>query len=177
MSAAHEYEITYLAKAIPQGLARWPHAIIEDLYVPASAEHPKVRIRRNGDTYEVTKKTPVSTSDKGQMLEETISLTAEEYGSMSNADGKLVSKVRYFMPYKDTIAEIDIFQGGLVGLVIVEVEFQSLLEKGAFTMPDFCLADVTQEEGIAGGKLAGKSLMDITPVLAPYTYRPLYIPD
>ena len=34
-------------------------------------------------------------------------------------------------------------------------------EKNKFGMPDFCLADVTQEDFIAGGYLAGKGYVDI----------------
>ena len=38
-------------------------------------------------------------------------------------------------------------------------------------MPDFCLAEVTQEEFIAGGMLCGKSFEDIKDKLEKFGYR------
>ena len=67
-------------------------------------------------------------------------------------------------------AEIDVFQGALKGLVLVDVEFETVEEKDAFEMPEFCLVEVTQEEFIAGGMLCGKSYEDIEEGLKRYNY-------
>jgi adenylate cyclase len=174
MATVNEYEVGYLAQSIPEGLAACKHAIIEDIYFPGTVAHPKLRIRRKGDDYELTKKTAIDPNDLGQQREENILLTPEEYRGLAKGDGKVVSKVRYYMPYQGYTAEVDIFKDELEGLVIVEVEFETLEEKAIFTMPDFCLADVTQEEAIAGGFLAGKSYSDIAKVLERYHYQPIH---
>lgn len=44
-----------------------------------------------------------------------------------------------------------------------------------FVSPSFCLAEVTQEEFIAGGYLAGKSYADIEKFLKMYHYRPIIL--
>ena len=43
-------------------------------------------------------------------------------------------------------------------------------EMEEFTLPDFCLAEVTQEEFIAGGMLSGKKYSDIEADLSRYDY-------
>ena len=55
--------------------------------------------------------------------------------------------------------------------MLVDVEFSSNKEKSDFIMPDFCLADVTQEDFLAGGFLAGKKYSDIQFFLDKYNYK------
>ena len=43
-------------------------------------------------------------------------------------------------------------------------------------MPDFCLADVTQEEFVAGGALCGKKYPDIEQKLAAFGYSRILKP-
>jgi CYTH domain-containing protein len=170
---ANEIEVTYLAAAIPPGLENCEHKRISDTYFPASAPHAKLRIRQNGDTFELTKKTQADPNDAGNQQEENMVLTLGEYGALAAGEGRSVTKTRYFLPYNGLTAEVDIFEGPLAGLVIVEFEFESADAKAAFAMPDFCLADVTQEEFVAGGVLAGKSYSDLQPELDRFHYQPL----
>ncbi|MDZ4284730.1 MAG: hypothetical protein U1A28_02815 [Patescibacteria group bacterium] len=81
--------------------------------------------------------------------------------------------MRYYYPYDGITAEFDAFEGELAGLVLVDFEFDTEEEMAAFIIPGFCLADVTQEAGLAGGVLAGRSYGDITVELAEYNYRTL----
>jgi hypothetical protein len=70
---------------------------------------------------------------------------------------------------------IDLFLDGLEGLALVDFEFDSIEEKERFLIPDLCLADVTQEESIAGGFLAGKRYADIESFLEKYGYEMITI--
>jgi CYTH domain-containing protein len=174
MSEVIELEISYLAAAIPEGLAECKSVEIEDTYFPAAQRHAKMRIRRKDNTYTLTKKEQIDPNDAGQQREFNLALTLDEYTALRQGDGRTVSKTRYFMPYQGHIAEVDIFGGPLEGLVVIEFEFDSLEEKDAFGMPDFCSADVTQEEFIAGGMIAGKAYADIAADLDRYDYQPLH---
>lgn len=69
------------------------------------------------------------------------------------------------------MAEIDIFVDGLKGLVLMDFEFNTVKEKSDFKIPDIALADVTQEDFIAGGLLAGKTYNDIAPELKRFNYK------
>ncbi len=185
-----EFELTYLAKEIPAEVFASPSKEITDIYVPASAEHPLIRIRKSGPTsrrtptmvgevkYEITKKEPAKANDSSHLIENTIPLTAEEYADLSKLPGKRVSKIRYYYAYRDTTYEFDVFQEGLTGLVLIDVEFKTAAEKQAFQKPPFCLADVTQEKFVAGGILAGKGILgknysEIEADLARFGYKKL----
>jgi CYTH domain-containing protein len=146
------------------------------VYFPVHVQHTHLRIRRSGDDYELTKKTSLDPNGQGQQREENIALSAEEYQSLSKGESRTVSKVRYYMPYQGHTAVVEIFTGKLEGLVTVEAEFDTVAEKDAFLMPDFCLADITQDEAFAGGVLAGKSYDDVSAMLARYHYKRLHFP-
>jgi adenylate cyclase len=172
-----ELELTYLARELPTDLATKPSKMLVDVYYPASDPHPLVRIRQKGDSYEITKKVMASGTDSSHMLEYTIKLTREEFDALSAAPGKRVAKRRYDYEFEGRKAEIDVFDGELSGLVVVDFEFTDRDDQLAFQMPGFCLADVTQEAFIAGGKLAGKSYADISADLDRYDYQQLYIQE
>lgn len=169
-----ELELTYLAKYLPEGLFDAPSKVIVDnLYPLKGSEHPRLRIRRSGDKYEITKKLPVNEGDASHQHEHTIKLTKLEYDDLTKTPGRQVTKRRYYYPYNGMTAEIDVFAGALEGLVLVDFEFDDRQRQLDFAMPDFCLADVTQETAIAGGMLAGKRLADIMPALQRYEYKAL----
>ncbi len=161
-----EIEKTYLAKYLPKGFEKSPSKEIVDLYYPKECEHPRLRLRKSSGTYEMTKKEPMEGNDSSRQLEQTIKLSKEEYEAVATLPGKLSDKVRYYYPYKDHTAEITVFRGELAGLVLIDFEFQSVEEMNAFEMPDFCLADVTQEKFVAGGMLAGRRYKDLEDNLA-----------
>lgn len=168
-----EIETTYLALALPEGLAKAKHRKLVDVYFPAQAVHPQMRIRQQGEDFVLTKKTQVKADDASMQTEENIVLTQGEFEALRAGQGKLVAKTRYYVPVGDRIAEVDVFEGALAGLVLVDVEFTSEETRDAFVKPSFCGADVTQEVFIAGGMLAGKSLADIQTDLDRLGYQPV----
>lgn len=168
-----ERELTYLAKYLPDNLKKCPSKDMIDIYIPESFAHPKIRIRKNGDKYEMTKKEPLE-NDPSHQLEQTIKLTADEFKELSKIKGKRTHKIRYLYDYKGQNAEFDVFQDEKKGLVVVDFEFKSLKAKHSFKMPDFCLADVTTKDFIAGGMICGKSYSDIDKELKKYNYKKLY---
>ena len=169
-----EFEKTYLAKSIPEGLERAKREEIIDIYIPKSKEHPVIRIRKKGNKYEITKKVPIN-EDRSVQKEQTIILTEEEFKEFSKLEGKVVRKIRFYYNYNGRTAEIDVFKGGLQGLILVDFEFKSEEEKKGFAMPEFCLADVTQENFVAGGMLCGKTYADIEKELSRFGYVPLEV--
>ncbi|HEX8389882.1 MAG TPA: hypothetical protein VF597_00485 [Candidatus Saccharimonadales bacterium] len=169
----NEIETTYLATALPEGLEQAPSKVIVDTYFPGDSVHAKLRIRQKGETYTLTKKTLVNPDDASTQIEENIELTADEYAALRQGNGKTVAKIRYEMQIGPHTAEVDVFTGDLKGLVLVDFEFETVEARDAFIKPDFCGPDVTQEDFIAGGVLAGKSLSDIEADLARYDYTAL----
>lgn len=170
-----ELERKYLAKRIPEGLESCRSEEIVDIYIPEAAHHPVTRIRKKGDKYEMTKKTPVKGADRSRQLEQTIILDKEEFDALAEIAGKRVRKLRYYWNYDGLMAEVSVFQDALEGLVDIDFEFETIEEKNAFEMPEFCLAEVTQEDFIAGGMVCGKSYEDIEPELEKFGYKKLFL--
>ena len=166
-----ERELTFLAKHLPKGLADCDFKEIIDIYLPKESRHPTLRIRKNGDKYEITKKEPIDESDTSEMKEDTTPLTEEEFQALSVIDGKRIRKLRYYYDHNGRIAEVDVFQDDLKGLVVIDFEFETSKEKAAFTIPDFCLSDITQEEFIAGGMVCGKCYEDLIEDLTKFDYK------
>ena len=166
-----ERELTFLAKHLPEGLADCDFKEIIDIYIPKESRHPTVRIRKNGDKYEITKKEPIDESDTSEMQEDTVPLTEEEFKALSTVDGKKVRKLRYYYDHNGRTAEVDVFQDDLKGLIVVDFEFETSEEKSLFKMPDFCLSDITQEEFIAGGMVCGKCYEDLIEDLTKFNYE------
>lgn len=168
-----ERELDFLAKEVPKGLSECKSKEVIDIYIPVDAKHPTLRIRKNGNKYEITKKEPVA-DDPTTQLEETTTLRESEYDVLSKVPGKKVHKIRYFYPVNGRTAEIDVFQGDLKGLILISFEFDTEEEKQAFVKPDFCGEYVTTEEFIAGGMICGKSYEDIKKDLEQFGYKPLF---
>lgn len=174
--ATLELELTYLASSLPEELSRTTPTRLVDIYIPASpAVHAKLRIRQKGDSYTITKKVPVVEGDASRQNEYDIPLSQEEFDELSTVSTRKVVKDRYVLPLGGHTAEIDVFQEELAGLVLIDFEFDTEEEKNAFIPPSVCLADVTQEEFIAGGKLAGRSYKDLETDLLRFSYTPLAV--
>ncbi len=169
-----ELEKTYLAKFIPDDLGDCEHKEIIDVYVPKESIHPSLRLRKNGNHFEMTKKEPLKEGDASQQREQTIILTKQEFTTLNNqVEGKRIRKIRYQFKHKNNTAEIDVFQDTLAGLVLADIEFKNNDDKNNFQIPDFCLAEVTQETFLAGGMLCGKSYGDIESGLDKFGYKKL----
>lgn len=133
-----EIERKYLVKEIPSNLDQYESKKIAQGYL---CTEPVVRIRRSNNDYYMTYK------GDGLMVREeyNLPLTEEAYTHLRpKIDGLLIAKTRYLIPLTDKLtAELDIFEEDLKGLVIVEVEFDSIEEANAFTSPDWFGEDVT----------------------------------
>lgn len=135
-----EIERKYLVDELPTDLERYPVRIIEQGYL---STEPVVRVRRDKDKYELTYKS------KGLMIREeyNMPLCANSYAHLkSKADGIIIEKNRYMIPYLDYTIELDIFLGQLAPLVLAEVEFQNEEAALNFIPPTWFGKDVSFEK-------------------------------
>ena len=109
------------------------------------------------------------------LLELLFKLFRTDYLILDLLTGKKVRKIRFYYLYEGLTAEIGVFQDELLGLVEVDFEFQSAKDLEKFKMPDFCLADVTQENFAVGGMLCGKNYSDIESELKKFNYKKLFL--
>lgn len=134
-----EIERKYLIRRLPENLSQYQCKKIAQGYICTS---PVVRIRKSDDEYYLTYK------GKGLMAREeyNLPLTQEGYEHMlPKIDGRLIEKSRYLIPLDGKLtAELDIFEGDLAPLIIVEVEFDSLDAANSFIPPEWFGEDVTE---------------------------------
>lgn len=134
-----EIERKFLVKNIPD-LANYKYHTIEQAYL---CTEPVVRIRKEDDNYYLTYKS------KGFLEREeyNLPLTKSAYlHLLEKADGNIITKTRYLIPYLDYVIELDIFDGIFKGTVLAEVEFNSRAEADNFIIPDWFSKDVTYEK-------------------------------
>lgn len=169
-----ERELTFLAREIPREIYNVTPDVMFDTYIPEEG-HAELRIRQKGNRYEITKKVPIIDADNSikVMKEMTIPLTEKEFRALCSAGKRTVKKYRYNVCIDGFPAEVDVFEGALKGLVMIDFEFDNMEERIRFKVPNVCLADVTREVFKAGGVLAGKSYADIEKDLKRFGYKPL----
>ena len=134
-----EIERKYLVRRLPDDLSKYEAKKIAQGYL---CTDPVVRIRRSNDNYCMTYK------GDGLMVREeyNLPLTREAYEHLlPKIDGLLIAKTRYLIPLTDRLtAELDVFEGVLSALTLVEVEFDSVEEANAFVPPEWFGEDVTE---------------------------------
>ncbi len=166
-----EIEKTYLIKYIPKNLFKCQFKEIEDLYIPKGASHARLRIRRSGDLFVVTKKIPVKDRNASFHSEFNLEITKQEFNALRSSKCDIVRKTRFYYPYLGMMAEIDVFKGKHKGLVLVDFEFSNKNKLDKFKIPDFCLVDVSEEEFVAGGVLCKHSFSSLKPHLKKFNYK------
>jgi CYTH domain-containing protein len=133
-----EIERKYLVAALPANLKEYPAKKIAQGYLNTD---PVIRIRRSNDDYYLTYK------GKGLLVREeyNLPLTREAYEHLlPKIDGLLIEKTRYLIPLDNGLtAELDVFEGSLAPLTLVEVEFDTVEAANAFCPPDWFGEDVT----------------------------------
>ncbi len=132
-----EIERKFLVKEFPADLEEYEFHELEQGYLNTA---PVVRVRKEDETYYLTYK------GKGfiEREEYNLPLTEDAYLHLiEKADGKIISKRRYLIPFGNYTIELDIFHEPFKPLIIAEVEFPSLEEANAFLPPEWFGEDVT----------------------------------
>ena len=174
MNSEVEIEVAYLVASIPAEAASVTPKRIRDIYLSDSEDLlTKLRLRQQGDAFELTKKVVVDPSNLSVQREYTVPLSSDEFELLRRAGGREVIKDRYTFPLAGHTAELDVFRGELEGFALIEFEFSSTDERDLFVPPACSGADVTQEDFIAGAFLAGRNYGDIEANLANYHYNPI----
>ena len=115
----------------------------------------EVRLRRRGDDL-------VLTAKRGSGLsrgEEEIELTGEQFERLwPHTEGRRLHKRRHLIPHGDHEIELDVYEGGLEGLIVAEIEFPSEEEARDFDPPEWFGKEVTGEHAYLNETLAAEGL-------------------
>lgn len=137
-----EIERKFLVKKIPSDLSHFPHKKLIQGYLNID---PVIRVRSEEKVCFLTYKS-------GKMIAHEEYNLPIDYQSflhlLNKCDGYVIEKTRYFIPIdssENLIAELDIFEGKLSGLLLVEVEFSSMEEANTFKTPSWFGAEVSAD--------------------------------
>ena len=145
-----EIERKYLVTNPPEAYTDYPFRQIEQGYL---CTDPVVRIRRDNDSYYLTYKSKGLLSRQ----EYNLPLTIESYGHLlKKADGIVLTKRRYLIPYGSYTIELDIFEGDLAPLVLAEIEFPDEAFAKAYQAPSWLKEDVTYSSEYHNSTLSKK---------------------
>ena len=149
-----EIERKFLIKELPKNLNEYKcHTMVQG-YLNTS---PVVRVRQEDDTYYLTYK-------GGGLLSRTeynLPLNEESFNHLvKKADGHVISKKRYEIPYSLEDAsytiELDIFDPPFAPLIMAEVEFDSEEAAQAFPIPKWFDKEVTYDSSYHNSNLSKK---------------------
>lgn len=140
--------------------------VLEDL--PRSKLYQKYVIRENGNETRIRQshdlvldktsyKLTIKSKGNASRTEVEKELSENEFNALDSTvsnDGRVIMKIRYLIDLNGVTAELDVYQGHLKGLVVVEVEFESEDQMDAFSNPAWFGEEVTNDEHYKNASLA-----------------------
>ncbi|MGV1049309.1 MAG: CHAD domain-containing protein [Solirubrobacterales bacterium] len=146
-----EIERKFLLPALPDAAAPAAATRVEQGYL-AISEETEVRLRRAGGRMTLTAK-----RGHGETREEhEIALYKEQFEALwALAAGRQLVKTRRRVALEGGLtAEVDVYEGALAGLAVVEVEFASAEQSRAFQPPEWFGEELTGNRAYANQSLA-----------------------
>jgi adenylate cyclase len=146
-----EIERKFLLKELPPGLNRFRNYPIAQGYLATEPGGRHVRLRKKGKTASLTFKV-----GRGSAREEReIKLSPKQFASLWPATtGRRLRKLRYEIPWKNFLVELDIYRGRNAGLMVAEVEFPNHTACRKFKPPSWFSREVTGEKRYSNVRLA-----------------------
>jgi len=144
-----EIERKFLLPSLPNQLAQYEHAEIEQAYICVD---PTIRLRRLNNEYYLTVKQAGLLAREGMEF----AVTEKQYRHLwEKIETNILRKTRVYIPIHDGLtAEADIYHGALQGLMTVEVEFESIEQANCFNPPNWFGTDVTKDPNYSNSSLA-----------------------
>jgi adenylate cyclase len=148
-----EIERKFLVKWLPDNLKQSRSFVIEQGYLATESAGRQVRLRKTDRAASLTFKV-----GRGSHREEReIKLTPKQFAALwPGTVGRRLRKVRYEIPWKNLLIELDIYRGRHAGLVVAEVEFPDGASCGRFKPPSWFGREVTGEKRYSNVRLAIK---------------------
>ena len=145
-----EIERKFVLRAAPEWVAEAEGSPILQGYLAASGES-EVRLRLIAGR-------PLLTVKLGHGLarrETEIELDEGQFERLwPLTEGRRIEKNRFILPHGVYRIELDVYKGGLEGLVTAEVEFPSEQESEKFDPPSWFGKDISEDEGFKNKNLA-----------------------
>jgi adenylate cyclase len=148
---AQEIERKLLVDELPADLGDWDAKRLEQGYIAVN-DAAEVRIRRaDGADARLTVKSAPGLS----RVEEELALDGDAFERLwPLTEGRRLVKVRHTLAEGDVVFELDVYEGSLSGLAVLEVEFADEAAARAWNPPPWAGREVTGEKAYANQSLA-----------------------
>jgi CYTH domain-containing protein len=152
--ARAEIERRFLLTAVPDGEEVLETVDIEDRYLDGTRLRLRRQVPRGGPiVVKLTQKLAAPGEHGEQGVLTTFYLSEAEHAALASLPAGTLRKTRLIVaPYG-----VDVFAAPLDGLVLAEIEFDSLDAAAAFRPAPFCLAEVSADRRFTGGSLVRAS--------------------
>jgi CYTH domain-containing protein len=149
--SSREIERKFLIDLLPPQILRSRHYRIAQGYLSNEPGGRHVRLRKKANRTFLTFKVGRGTARE----EREITVSPKQFAILWPATaGRRLSKVRYEIPWKNLIIEIDIYRGRNQGLMVAEVEFPSLASCRKFKPPRWFGREITGQKKYSNVRLA-----------------------
>lgn len=146
-----EIERKFKVEKLPN-LQNVKKAKIIQAYLNTDSE-PTLRIRKYNDEYLLTYKYSKKDNEINVCDEVELPITEECFNNLlTKIEGNIIEKTRYFI----NEIELDIFEGKYEGLILAEVEFESIEDANRYNKPNWLGEDVTKDKNYRNSYLAKK---------------------
>jgi len=148
-----EIERKFLVRRLPDRLNRSRRYVIAQGYLAREPASRHVRLRKKGKTASLTFKV-----GRGAHREEReIKLSPKQFAALwPGTAGRRLYKLRYEIPWRNLLIEIDIYRRRHSGLVVAEVEFPDRATCRKFKPPSWFGREVTGEKRYSNVRLANE---------------------
>ena len=92
-------------------------------------------------------------------------LNETEFEALSSLPGRSVVKVRWIVEANGRRAAVDVFEGELLGLAMLEVDFDTYRSMDAYTPPSWAGDEVSHRDEFSGGVLSALGSADLKELL------------
>ena len=145
-----EIERKFLILQLPSDLEQYPKQHLQQAYLSVD---PVLRIRRGNENCWLTYKGPGLLARE----EHEFPLSTEAYERLlAKAEGHVITKDRYCIPYEGYTIELDVFQPPFAPLMLAEVEFPDEAAAHAFQPPAWFGEEVTYDAAYSNAALSRK---------------------
>lgn len=160
-----ELERRFLLSELPPGLSK-PRRI-HDLYIDGT----RLRLRTVEDLdgfvlqRKLGHKRRAEEANPSIVNHTSLYLNETEFETLSSLPGRSLVKVRWIVEANGRRAAVDVFEGELQGLSMLEVDFDTYEEMAAFTPPSWAGDEVSRHDGFSGGVLSALGSTDLKELL------------
>jgi adenylate cyclase len=146
-----ERERKFLVDQVPDDLAASTAVALRQGYL-ASGPYRSVRVRDSGSKGCTL---TVKVGGGAERTELDLPIQRGEFdAAWPHTEGQRLEKTRQRIPHGEHVIELDVFGGDLDGLVLAEVEFDSVAAMESFEPPTWFGRDVTDDDGYTNASLA-----------------------